>query len=126
MEPRFSQNWRHMRRRVNIVSCGEIAARAECCKFFRIPLVHPTKSAEFSLDAVVVSVMIGITSNKAVPADAVASLHPLDYMDRKRETRNPGLPRRFIGEVKLGGRGIAHLCFRTEVVLDRHEEMRLP
>src|SRR5260370_40541174 len=96
MEPRFCQYGRHVRGSVYVVAGGEIVACAQGSKFLGIPLVHAAKAAELPLDTIIEPVMIGIPGNKAVPADAIVSLHALHGVDRKWQARHPRLPRGFV------------------------------
>jgi len=101
VEPRLSQNRRHMGRSIDVVSNRKIAARVQGGKFFGVPLVHAPEAAELPLDTVVETVMIGIAGYEAVPADAVVCFYPFHYVHGKRQTRDPRLPRRLVREVEL-------------------------
>ncbi len=71
-------------------------------KLLSIPLLHHAKAAELALDAVEVSVVVGVAGDEAVAADVVIGLDTLDDMYGKGNSGNPRFSCLFISEVEFG------------------------
>ena len=101
------------------------AAGGQNVEILGIPLLDHAEAAELALDAVVVTVVVGVAGHEVVAADVVVRLHPLDDVDREGDAGDPGLSLLLVFQVELRGWGILHLRLGPQVVLDRDQEVRL-
>src|SRR5262249_1888364 len=123
MKPGLGPRRRHMRGGVDVSSVGERSALAERAQFFGIMLLYHPEAAELALDSVVISVMVGVAGDKAIAADPVIGLDPLDYMHWKRQPRYPGLPSLAVGKIEFGRRRVEHSRFGAYIVAAANQQM---
>ena len=101
------------------------AGAGECRDFLGVPLVHSPEAAEFALDAVEISVVVGVAGDEPVATDVVVDLHPFDDMDRERYAGDPRRAGELVGHIKFSGRRIFDACLGAEIVAGLDEEMGL-
>jgi hypothetical protein len=88
-------------------------------------LLHHPEAAELALDAVIVTMVVGVARDEAILADRVPNLEALDDVDRERELRDPrgaGAP---IREIEPRRGRVPNPSLRSHVVDDRDEQVRL-
>ena len=85
VKPGPGEHRRHVRSLIDVVACRETPALAERGELLGVPLLHHAEAAELALDAVEVTVVIGVAGDETVAADAVVGLDALDHVHRERQ-----------------------------------------
>ena len=85
------------------VAVVEVGVGAE---LLGVALLDQAESAELTLVAVEVPVMVGVAGDEPVPADPVDRLGALHHLDGKRQPGDPRRARGLVGDVEAGGRRV--------------------
>ena len=124
VEPGLRLHRRHKRGLIEIACLRRGRIRGDRPNLFGIPLLNHPEAPELALNAIEVAVMVGITRDKAVAADAVIRLHPLDYMHRERQPGDPRTAAQLVLQVKPRRGSIMNPCFRSHIVFRLNQQVR--
>src|SRR4030095_228138 len=116
MKPGLRVNRGHKRCDVEIRRLRRCFVSRNAADFIGIPLLNHTEPTELAFHSVEVAVMIGVTGDEAVAANAVVRLHTLNTMDREGQACNPGFAVALVLEIELRGRRILENSLGTEIV----------
>ena len=90
-----------MRCRLHVAAGWKDVAVTERREFFRVELLYKTEPPKFAFSAIKIPVVVGVARNKPAAADAVASLDSFDYVNGKRDPRDPRFSSEFVGQIEL-------------------------
>src|SRR5262249_20355479 len=113
VKPGLGPYRRHVRRFIDVVSGGKLLALTESRVLLRVPLLHQAKAAKLPLDAVKVTVVVGVARHESVAANAVIDLDALDHVHGKGNLADPRPAGKLVGKIKLRRRRVAHMGLRA-------------
>src|SRR4051812_42076196 len=99
MKPCAGEHRGKARRSAEIASDRKVGAPGQRRNLFGIDLIYAPESAELTLFAVVVTVMIGVAVDEAIAADMVVRFHARDYVDGERQPRRPRSAGGLVGKI---------------------------
>src|SRR5215813_11702310 len=123
MEPSLCPNRRHKGRFIEI-GCFRRDHISGDVTLFSICLLHHSKPAKLTLDAVEVTVVLLVPGYKPVAADTVVGFHSFNTMDRKWQVCDPRFALKFVLQIELRRWRVLHDSFRTKVVYCSVKQMR--
>src|SRR6185369_7678433 len=124
VKPRTRKHGWHMSRRVQVGNIGKRAIFSERGKLFSVELLHHAEAAELTFSAVEVTVVIFVLSDKTIVTDVIQSLELRDYVDGKRDLRDPRFAFAFVVKVEAGRRCVSNSRLSAEVIVDAYEQVR--
>ena len=125
VKPSLGERRRDVRSGINVCGLRKLVTVAEGGKLLGVQLLDQAEAAELALYAVEIAVMVGVTSDEAIAADAIIRLDPLDDMDGERQSRDPRFAVALVLQVELGGGCVLYAGVRSKVVDGLDKKMRL-